>query len=465
MSYSRRNILKGLTLGSSYSLLSPVLAQLKLNAQGDESKLPKRFVFVVVSSGIMPNEIESPSLKPLLKDNDKYINVSLDKQTLDPSMKALEPLKDYLSIVQGLSGKMCSGGHTGNYGALGVWRAPGEKGAPLPKRATVDSMLATMNPAAINHMATGLTGGWGTRVTEGVVYPDISAAGPQKTIPFQASPDIVFEQFFGTVATNDKYAKQKLTCKKNLLDFMHADIKKTKKALPPEERAKLDHYLSALEGLQGQDVKIDALKASLEKHVPEVTDKYTSDMMESRQEAHFDLIAAALISGVTNVATMKIDNSATVYKGLGLSGGSVHGFGHNEGTEGKTGYECRNTIRSHHFEIIAHLAKKLKSVPEGNANMLDNTMIIYVSPSGDRHHGKLDSWPMVIVGGCGNKLKLPGRYIQFPGYGKQNHKTIGNWWTSVLNAYGDPIKHYGDFDPGLMKGGLDQEGPIPEIIT
>ncbi len=464
MSYSRRNILKGLTLGASHSLLSPVLAQLKLNAQGDASNLPKRFVFVVVSSGIMPNEIESPSLKPLLKDNDKFISESLDKHTLDPSMKALEPLKDYLSIIQGLSGKMCSGGHTGNYGALGVWRAPGEKGAPLPKRATVDSMLGKMHPAAINHMATG-AGKWGSRVTEGVVYPDISAAGPQKTIPFQASPDIVFEQLFGTVASNDKYSKQKLVCKKNLLDFMHDDIKKTKKALPPEERAKLDHYLSALENLQGQDVKIHALKESLEKHVPEVTEKYTSDIPELRQEAHFDLIAAALISGITNVATMKIDNSATIYKALGIEGGSVHNFGHNEGTGGKTGFECRNIIRKHHFEVIAHLAKKLKNVPEGDGNMLDNTMIIYVSPSGDRHHGKLDSWPMVVVGGCGNKLKLPGRYIQFPGYGKKDHKTIGNWWTSVLNAYGDPIKHYGDFDPGLMKGGLDQEGPIPEIIS
>jgi hypothetical protein len=465
MNYSRRNIIKGLTLGASSSLLSPILAQLKLNAQGDASKLPKRFVFVVVSSGIMPQEIESPSLKPLLKDNDKYVNVSLDNETLDPSMKSLESLKDYLSIVQGLSGKMCSGGHTGNYGALGVWRAPGEKGAPLPKRATVDSMLATMNPAAINHMTTGLTGGWGTRVTEGVVYPDISAAGPQKTIPFQASPDIVFEQFFGTVASNDKYAKQKLTCKKNLLDFMQSDIKKTKHALPHEESAKLEHYLSALDELQGQDVKIDELKESLKKHAPEVTEKYTSDLTEMRQDAHFDLIAAALISGITNVATMKIDNSATIYKGLGLSGGSVHGFGHNEGTEGKTGFECRNEIRKHHFGLIAHLAKKLKSVSEGDGNMLDNTMIIYISPSGDRHHGILDSWPMVIVGGCGHKLKLPGRYVQFPGYGKDGHKTIGNWWTSILNAYGNPVKHYGDFDPGLMKGGLNQEGPIPEIIS
>jgi hypothetical protein len=463
MPYTRRNFVKGLSLGGGLPVLAPILSQLEREAYGATKNSPKRFVFVAVSSGIMPEEVEQPSLKSESKD--KYLNVSLDKHELEPAMKPFETLKEYLSIIQGLSGKMCAGGHTGNYGALGVWKAPGEKGAPPPKRATVDSILSKMYPAAINHLATGLTGGWGNRTTEGVVYPDISAVGPQKTIPFQASPDIVFEQLFGTVASKDRYKAQKLASKKNLLDFMTDDVKKIQKAMPSQEKAKLDHYLDALEGLKDQDVKIAALSKSLEKNVPEFTDKYTSKETELRQEAHFDLIAAALISGITNVVTMKIDNSATFYRGLGITEKSVHGLGHNESSNGKTGMECRSIIRQHHFEILAHLANKLKSIPEGDGNMLDNTMIVYISPAGDRHHGKLDSWPMVVLGGCGKKLKLPGRYIQFPSYGQKDHKTIGNWWTSVLNAYGNPIKHYGDFDPGLMKGGFDQEGPIPEIIT
>lgn len=464
MSLTRRSFVKSLSLGTSLPVLAPILTQLECEAAGlPTANRPKRFVFVAVSSGIMPEEVELPALKD--NNKDEYLNVSLDEHELDPAMKPFEPLKDYLSIIQGLSGKMCAGGHTGNYGALGVWRAPGEKGAPPPKRATVDSILSKMYPAAMNHLATGLTGGWGTRITEGVVYPYISAAGPQKTIPFQASPDIVFEQLFGTVASKDRYSAQKLASKKNLLDFMTDDVKKTQKALPSQEKAKLDYYLDALEGLQDQDVKIAALRETLAKNVPEVTDKYTSEETEHRQDAHFDLIAAALISGITNVVTMKIDNSATYYRGLGITEKSVHGIGHNESSNGKTGFECRDVIRQHHFEIIAHLANKLKAVPEGDGNMLDNTMIVYISPAGDRHHGKLESWPMVVLGGCGNKLKVPGRYIQFPAYGQKDHQTIGNWWTSILNAYGNPIKHYGDFDPGLMKGGFDQEGPIPEIIA
>ena len=177
MLFTRRNFVKGLSLGAGLPVLAPILRQLEREAHGAAATGPKRFVFVAVSSGIMPEEIVLPALKT--ESADKHLNVALDGHELEPAMKPFEPLKKYLSIIQGLSGKMCAGGHTGNYGALGVWRAPGEQGAPPPKRATVDSILSRMYPAAINHLATGLTGGWASRITEGVVYPHISAAGPQ----------------------------------------------------------------------------------------------------------------------------------------------------------------------------------------------------------------------------------------------------------------------------------------------
>ena len=465
MSHSRRKFMKGISLGAGYSLLAPMLHQLDLNAQGIESKLPKRFVFVAVSSGIIRETVMPQTLQDEFKSLEKFSSTSLKTHTLEPAMKSLEPYKEYLSIIQGLSGKMCQGGHTSNYGMLGVWRSPGEGSTPMPIRATVDAKLATMFPAGINHVTTGLTGKWGSRVTEGTVYPNISAAGPSRPIPFQTSPDLAFEQLFGTVASKDKYGSSKQLCKKNILDFIRSDVNNLQKKLPSIEKAKMDHYLHAVEDLKSQDIRIASLKESLKKHAPEMDEKYTSKVIERRQEAHFDLIAAALISGLTNVVTMKIDSSATYYRGLGINEKSVHGLGHNESSEGRTGMECRDIIRRHHFDILAELARKLKSVPEGNGNMLDNTMIIYMSPSGNKHHGTLEEWPIITLGGCGGRMKLPGRYLQFPGYGQKGHRTIGNWWTSVLNSYGDPVKHYGQVDIILDKNGIEQRGPLPQIMV
>ena len=57
---------------------------------------------------------------------------------------------------------------------------------------------------------------------------------------------------------------------------------------------------------------------------------------------------------------------------------------------------------------------------------------------------------------------LGSRYIRLPYHGQEGHKTLGNWWTTILNAHGNPIDHYGDFDLSLKLG---QEGPIQQFLA
>jgi hypothetical protein len=96
---------------------------------------------------------------------------------------------------------------------------------------------------------------------------------------------------------------------------------------------------------------------------------------------------------------------------------------------------------------------------KGNGTMLDNTMIVYLSDAGEAHHGALHEWPFLIVGGCGGRLTLPGNYIRMPDYGQSGHGTIGNLYTSFLNAYGDPINHFGDPDFSLEREGTSATRP------
>ena len=51
---------------------------------------------------------------------------------------------------------------------------------------------------------------------------------------------------------------------------------------------------------------------------------------------------------------------------------------------------------------------------------------------------------------------------RLPNYDEPGHKTLGNWYTTILNAYGNPIKHYGDFDVSLK---VDQEGAISQFLS
>lgn len=457
MTQTRRDILKGFSLGAGSLLLNPFLQQVQAQATGNENALPHRFVFVVKSSGIVPDGVTPDGLQ-----GEAAKNESLKDITLPASMAALEPYKDQLAIVQGLSGKMCRGGHSSWFGAMGVYMTGGESERGAILRATADAELAKLNPAPFNHVGLAVRGAALSKSYGGVLYPGITAVAANKELPFQGSPDQAFELLFGSAASASGKGKTRFRVQKNLLDFMVDDIKKVNRSIPSPEKGKLDAYLNAFEELQVRHSRLNGMKNQIAANAPGFDDKFTSQIEEVRQEAHFDLASAALITGLTNCVTIRLDNLSTVYSKLDLTKPN-HAIGHNESS--RTQQECRDLIRKHHTSLLANMAGKLKAVPEGNGNMLDNTTIIFLSDASNKHHGDCLEWPYLVIGGCGGKLNIPGRYIRFPKYGDNGCRTIGNWWTTLLNAFGNPIPHYGNEDLVLKENGSSFRGPLSELIT
>ena len=461
MNVTRRDAFKNLSLGAGTFLLAPFLRQVELQAAGNSLSIPNRFVFVVKSSGIVPNGITPEAFKDQ-ESSSSLFNQDLTKVALPSSMRALEPFKDQLSIVQGLSGKMCRGGHSSWFGMMGVYMTGGEFDAGAVLRATADAELAKLNPAPFNHVGLAIKGKALSNDYGGTMYPGISAVGPGQELPFQGSPDLAYEQLFGSAVSSSNRAEKSFKLQRNLFDFMVDDIKKVSKAIPSSEQGKMNAYLNAFEELQVRHSKLTSMKHQIAANAPGYSDKFTSSVEEVRQEAQFDLATAALIAGLTNVVTIRLDNVDMTYKRLGIDQHN-HGIGHNEGT--KTQSEYRDIIQQHHSELLATMANKLRAVPEGDGDMLDNTMIIFLSDSSDNHHGTGMEWPYLIVGGGGGKLKLPGRYLRYPKYGEQGCRTIGDWWTTLLNAYGNPIEYYGNEDLVLKQNGCSHAGPLEELLV
>ena len=93
--------------------------------------------------------------------------------------------------------------------------------------------------------------------------------------------------------------------------------------------------------------------------------------------------------------------------------------------------------------------------------MLDNTLIVYLSDSGDSHHPGLKEWPVLLLGSLGGRLKA-GRAIEYPKYGMKGHRTMSNLFCSLLHAAGKPRDTFGMADPMLKD--LDQKGPLAELL-
>ncbi len=466
---SRRSALRNIAAGSLSA--APFLRGFAAGPSDAAGTMPKRFVFIVRSNGILTNEIQPQGLEDLVKVRtnggwqSKLHDKSLAGMKLSPGMKALEPFKNKVNVFQGLSGRMCSGAHNAYFGALGACKSAGE--AP-PTGPTVDGILAAGLESPFPHIGFAMA-----KFGKQVVYPPLSAVGAKKPLPYYADPIAAYGDMFGSVVRNDKL-KAAVQADKKLLDFMSRDVAKFQKNLPKEEKAKLDHYLDGFEALQIRSRKLAAMEAQLRAAAPELRPIYESEVETERLEAHFELAASSLIGGLTKVVSIQAEHLEMRLTGLGLGSKTVHQIGHMiEGKGGGSGggafddgkgeYATRAVVMNYHMEQIAGLANKLQSVPEGNGTMLDNTVIVYMSDHGDRHHSKFYEWPMVTVGNLDGAFKA-GRYIQVPGYGSAGHRTIAHLYKSLLHGAGLPQDTFGQLDLS-MPSSISQSGPLPEWMA
>jgi hypothetical protein len=292
---------------------------------------------------------------------------------------------------------------------------------------------------------------------------NFSASGPGKAAPIQCSPELAFKSLFGSVT--DGSGKEAFDRKTNLLDFMAEDVRKSRNALATEEKQKFDQYLEAFESLRDRQAKIDSIRDTLKANTPKLEHRFMKPTETNRLEAQFEIAAAALIIGLTNVVTLVSGGGGQHYisypeLGIPVDG---HHYGHGGGVEGKDHEDCFRTVRQYHAKLISGLASKLNTVKEGDGTMLDNTLIIYISDSGDAHHPTLYEWPVVMLGNLGGKFKKGGRYLQLPQYQAPKHRTMANFYLTLLEAAEKPRKKFGIMDPNLKD--IDQNGIVSELLA
>lgn len=453
---NRRTFFRGATLGAGSVLLAPLLQQ--LSAAPNAAK-PKRFVFVMEGNGFSPKQAQ-PVTIPRAKhahghtNNDALEDLALAGHELPESIAPLKPWQDRLCIVQGMSGRVCGGGHSNNFGALGCYSA---KSGPAGE--TIDLALARALPAIFPQIGLGIS----DRAEHTVIY-NTSALGPDQPVPTRCRPDLAYDEFFGSAAEGG--AKAKFMQRGNLLDFMADDVRRVSQRLDGEERDKLGHYLSAYENLRNRQSRMNEISKTLRERGPVLNDKFKSDIEADRLDAMFDIGAASLICGLTNVLTLASgcgDPYFSVrWKGLGVPL-DKHSIGHGKGLDEKTAEQLTTLIRRYHMELIARLAAKLQSVPEGGGTMLDNTVIIYLSDAAESHHSRCWDWPMLVLGDLGGRLKTRGRYLCFPKYAAKGHKTTANFFLTLLEAAGAPRKTFGLADPALKD--IDTSGSISALLA
>lgn len=444
------------------------LASQSLVAESPSSKPPMRFIFMHKGNGLLPESLVLPTFAKEQRDAERRksaFEADLDEHDLPEWMSPLADHKQNMTILQGLSGKMCTTGHHTWCSSLGAYKA-NERLSTI-RWATVDFELANLCPSPFQHieLACFPSRGGNARGNINGIEKGFSARGPQQPNYAFGSPKVAMQELFKSVSA-DQDARTRYELERQVLQFLSKDESSLASPLSGIEQRKVGNYADALIDIQRRNARVEAMGDVIRRHIPQLDAKYLAEDLTTidRQNGLVEVLLSTLISGMTNVATFTADELGTPYTGLpGIEGENVnlHDVGHGKSFGGVEALEVRERVRHQHMTLIDRIVRRLKGVPEADGNMFDNTMLFYLPNNGETHHSKGTEWPFVVLAGKNARLDIARRYIRLPGYDQPGHKTLGNWYTTILNAYGNPINHFGALDVALS---IDQQGPIETFL-
>jgi hypothetical protein len=265
----------------------------------------------------------------------------------------------------------------------------------------------------------------------------------------EINPRLAFERLFA--AANPKAvgeaAVRRERYRRSILDFVLEDARNLSGKVGGSDKQKLDEYLTAVreieQRVEAAERSVNAAQAAgiiegyeIPQEIPESYEEHSRLML--------DIMALAFQTDTTRVATCMFANEGSnrAYRNIGIT------RGHHELSHHQNNQENLRQIRDinrFHVQQFAYLINKLKSIPEGEGSVLDNTMLLYGSSlaDGDRHDH--DNLPLLLAGRGGGHI-LPGRHLRYA-----SETPMCNLLLTMLKNAGVAVSHHGD-STGLLRG-------------
>jgi hypothetical protein len=236
------------------------------------------------------------------------------------------------------------------------------------------------------------------------VYTDtISWATPTQPLPMVRDPRAAFDQLFGVGATAAERAAIR-RADASILDWISTEVSRLRNELGAADRARLADYLDNVREIERRIQKVEAYNSSGEpRDMPEapmgVPDSYTEHV-----KLMFDLQVLAVQSDTTRVFSFKMgrDGSSRVYPDSGVTL-SFHPASHHGDREDRVTQFAK--INEYHVGLVPYFLEKLKNTPDGETNLLENTLVVYGSPMGNSNVHNHKRCPLFFAGHAGGALK------------------------------------------------------------
>jgi hypothetical protein len=256
---------------------------------------------------------------------------------------------------------------------------------------------------------------------------------PTMPLPSETNPRFIFERMFGVGSTAEE-RMHRAAEDRSILDGITQEIADLRRQLGSRDRSKLGEYFDAVRDVEGRIAKAESTNTDFS--VPDQPVGVPATFKEYI-ELMFDLQVLAFQADITRVSSLMMarENTGRAYPEIGI-GEAHHAISHHDNHPDKlTAYA---KINAYHVQMLSYFLKRLDSIQDGDATLLDRTTVLYGSGmSNGNVHSNFDV-PVMVVGG--KSLGIRGnRHVRYP-----KGTPLANLMLGLTDRYGVSLQKFGD---------------------
>ena len=427
----RRTFLRGAGVSLALPFMNAMAVGKEKNAL---EELPKRAAFI-----FFPNGVSLPPKKdPQFEDWFWFPRGEGQDYEFRTSQAVLNPLREHLSVVSGLSHPQNRNSGDAHVNPTGFLTSKDIiKGKTTFNSISIDQVISNYHQGKtqLASMPLSTVGGVGNIARTYTLSFDKNGKG----IPAWSNLKEIYERMY---VASSPAAKARLREKTHLLNEIYRDAKDLKRNLGQEDQATLDDYLASIADLE-KKVANDQLWAekSEQSAPPEMNLEIEFTDVENYIRTMYDLMYLAFKSDITRVATYQIASEGgtaptnNLSKRIGLAK-DLHQLSHSAAKDAN-GFKDWGLWDQFVAQQLAYFVNRLRDTKEGDGTLLDRCLIFQGAATSRVHDNT--NFPLILAGG----EKMGHKAGQFVTYDEQKNN-LANLFVRIANSMDVPIDSFGD---------------------
>jgi hypothetical protein len=230
-------------------------------------------------------------------------------------------------------------------------------------------------------------------------------------LPPLTNPRHVFERLFGNVDTHVDRATalRRARYRQSILDGAAQEARGLSSNLGPADRRRIDEYLESIREVEHGLERMEGNRAATDPGIERPSGTPADYAEHSR--LMYRLQALALQADLTRVITMMVgrESSIRAYDQIGIPD-SHHQLSHHRNDPAALAKLTK--IQTYHLGFFAEFIAQLQGMKDGDATLLDRSMIVYGAGISDSNRHIHENLPILVLGKGNGKLKT-GRHIDY----------------------------------------------------